>query len=255
MFLKLIEITQRHFDEDIVYNLLSSWRNNGQIISEEDVILYKSKNEAIVSVYTPSDNSLDKKWNNSYVNLWWNKLLENKSLITIHNIAHRGDAVTSEKLNCDFLVLYYDIHDDCSPLKNGSSFESIPLYLLPKTYDDCYYDIISWFNNYKMIYFLEESDLSSNRLIQNELYDINSILNRNGRKLCKKIEQLTKTPTYYYLRHYTYKTTIKKEINRQIGTQKNSITRKVFENEYFQLINDKERLVSNITPNMIDHIL
>ncbi|MCG8348945.1 MAG: Zn-ribbon-containing protein, partial [Chloroflexales bacterium] len=85
----------------------------------------------------------------------------------------------------------------------GDCFDQAPLYRLPKTYDDEYYDIIEWQSNYQACDTLFMNSVVLERATNREMSRIESALSQEGCQICRRIEQLTGVPTYYRVqKHY-----------------------------------------------------
>lgn len=91
-----------------------------------------------------------------------------------------------------------------SPLTEGSSLDQIPLYRIPYTHHDgeCYNDINFWENNYERIEGLWFNGVVGERWAQNQLQNHDSDLSKQRIDCCKKIEEVTQIPTYYFLFNY-----------------------------------------------------
>ncbi|MEN7551502.1 DUF2310 family Zn-ribbon-containing protein [Rapidithrix thailandica] len=91
-----------------------------------------------------------------------------------------------------------------SPLIDGESFLPIPLYKIPFTYHDgeSHNDINFWENNYIRIEGLWMNGSVGERWAQNQLQNHDSELNKQGIESCRKIEEVTGIPTYYFLFNY-----------------------------------------------------
>lgn len=249
-----ISFTGKHIEEDIIFHLLSAWRNNGQILNEHFVIYKTDTGARFIIAETPEYHSLNKKWNNYYVIKWMNQLEISCTAIKFNYIGSTKEKDWNKEIStCKSLILFFNQNCLTSPLKCGTSFASIPLYYLPKTTDDFNYkNIIEWVDYMRAIHVLWNSDLGNSKYLTNEMENLDSNLNQKGVHITRQIEQLTGIPTYYYLHHYTYKTSLKKELSRQLGLNKLSTTKLDLANEYFQLINKEERIVSNITPQLLE---
>jgi predicted nucleic acid-binding Zn ribbon protein len=87
-----------------------------------------------------------------------------------------------------------------SPLRCGNCFGIVPLYKIPKTYDDDeYYDIKCWEINYRARDSLQMNCRVGERFGMRQLSEYSSKLNKYGMDICKKIKKLTGKDVYYYL--------------------------------------------------------
>ena len=117
---------------------------------------------------------------------------------------------------------------------NGSSFSDIPLFYLPKTHDDSYWDIINWSKDYSTIHDLYMSGY-------NERYAYLSLINKkgallkNGFDVAKKIKKLTNTEVYIEIFYISAETSLNSKIfenidavfNAQVGEYKISLKYKL----------------------------
>lgn len=249
MYLKLIEFSGRDTEIEVIENLLSAWVNNGQVISDDNCVFNKEDSK-IVSVITPQRDSLNSKWANQYVEKWL-KILKSTTKLSIRSVGTLKNTFATNGINTDdFLILFLTDVFTYNPIRTWKTLEPIPLYLFPKTSsDNDYFDIISLCRYYRSINNALDSGLIHNKKYKNEVIDLNSNLNKSIRQLCHKIEILTHTPVFFFHYHYTYNTDVIAEINRILNNNETYID---IDNEFFQLINVEDRIVSNITPNLID---
>ena len=96
-------------------------------------------------------------------------------------------------------ILYTTYVSLGSPLKCGDCFYEIPLYNLPKTYDDDYYNIICWASDYQRCDGLQMNCAVGERFGTNQLSKLDSPLTKLGLKVCGKIQEVTGKRAYYYL--------------------------------------------------------
>lgn len=173
-----------------------------QIINEEfpyDII----DNGLSVNLYCPEPDSFEEKNSTEYGKSWRKKIEE--ELECKLEFVYKGLHPELDKFNIhtkwEFLILRSNY---LSPLYEGKSFEPIPLYKIPYTYHDkkCYNDINFWENNYGRVYGLWFNGAVGERWAQNQLQIHNSELSKQGIECCKRIEELTKVPTYYFLFNY-----------------------------------------------------
>lgn len=251
MYLKLIEFIGNIKNTDDIENLLSSWVNNGQVISIENTIFNASDNIKIVSVFCPDEESLENRWNNIYVNNWQNTIklyceIKIKNLGSLNNVFLKEEEWSS----CKYIVVFFSQYFLMNPIRDGQTLNPIPLYFLPKTSDDNnYQNLLSISKVYNSFNEIEDFSSTQQKEYLDELYNLDSTLNRSVIELCKKIEKLVNKPVFFYQYHYTYETNIESELNRILNNNNTFID---IDNEYFQLINISDRIVSNITPNLLE---
>lgn len=180
-------------------SLLSTWRRNGQIVGEWQVAASKEAIAAYASVLERS--SLSRKFANEYVRSELSKLSEvGLSRPTVEVLG--SDPESAQLCSCrnrDSLILFTTFLTVGSPLRCGFCLGMVPLYRIPPT-DRCEYSsIISWEATYKACDTLQIGCGTGERFGERQLQDFESPLSREGRKLCSRIEEVTGTPTYYYL--------------------------------------------------------
>lgn len=103
----------------------------------------------------------------------------------------------------DFDALVLD-NEWYPPLTAFPSLLPVPFYKLPSTYHDGegYDNLNSWARNYKRVLGLWHNGRVGERWAQNQLQKHDSALSKEGRACCQRIEELTGTPTYYFLLNY-----------------------------------------------------
>ena len=199
----------------IIMDYLSSLYKNGQILGKEYPIALKDK--MIFSyILVPDSHSLDTQYSNKYVSENYRKLSSLNITLTQRII---GKEINSSNIcdcdDCKNYILYTDYLTLESPLHCGNCFGIIPLYKIPKTYDDEYYDIKCWESNYQSCDNLQMNCSVGAQFGIGQLSKINSNLNIEGLNICKNIINLTGKNVYYYLYHYTNKPSIKNQLDRK----------------------------------------
>ena len=183
--------------------LMSFYRGSGQTQGKIES-QYIAQNKIVCLPYTLEKNSLARKFNNFYVNKQTQKLEELcNSKLQFRTV---GKSYNSYKTPCickksDFFILFGYTSID-SPLNCGTCGKPVPLYRLPVYYDYGYMPILSWETNYISCDSLQMNCEVGERWALNQMQDLKSQLSRQGLKICKKIEELTSIPTYYYLFNY-----------------------------------------------------
>lgn len=102
----------------------------------------------------------------------------------------------------DFFILMTNYVSIDSPITCGSCNQSVPLYRLPQYYDFGYMPILSWETNYQSCDRLQMNCEVGERWSLNQMQEINSQLSKQGIEICKKIQELTKIKTFYFLYNY-----------------------------------------------------
>lgn len=202
-----IEINSNVNKEEIVeeFNLLISfYRGNGQ--TQGKIESQYIENEKIVCLpFTLEQNSLSKKFNNYYVIKQSEKIEKLcKSKLKFKIIGKTSNSYKGP-CNCkksDFYILITNYVTIESPLTCGNCNKSVPLYHLPQYYDYGYMPILSWASNYISCDTLQMNCEVGEHWALNQMQNLKSQLSKQGAQICKKIEELTLTPTYYYLYNY-----------------------------------------------------
>lgn len=96
-------------------------------------------------------------------------------------------------------VLYTSYLHTCSPLRCGEHFAPIPLYRIPPVANGDHKQVIKWQEDWEACDQLQMNGSIAEHAALHELGDVDSRLFRRGWDLCKRIQYLTKVPTYYYL--------------------------------------------------------
>lgn len=166
---------------------------------------YIAENKIVCLPFTLEKNSLGKKFNNFYVHRQTEKIeaLCNSSL----NIKTVGKSYDSYIAPCeckksDYYILITNYATIQSPLTCGECNKPVPLYRLPIYYDYGYLPILNWKSNYVSCDRLQMNCEVGERWALNQMQEINSQLSKQGFEICKKIEELTSIPTYYFLYNY-----------------------------------------------------
>ncbi len=186
---------------DLIHSLLGAYRMNGQILGREFVIFRQSE-EYVTHVKLPDTDSLQDKHNNRYVNQSIEKLRNNIGLEQpiINKLGKDTDAASLCK--CDAIngyILYTSYISLDSPLRCFDCFGTIPLYRIPKTYDEEYYDIICWQSDYQSCDQLQMNCKVGEQFAMNQMFKLDSALTKQGIEICRKIYEITQKSTYYYL--------------------------------------------------------
>lgn len=202
-----IEIKTKHDKDELMDEfaiLMHFYHRNGQ---KQGKIESKhiADNKIICFPFTLEKNSLSKKFNNFYVESQIKKLEE----LCGAKLQFRtvGKSYDSYKTPCkcrkpDFYILITNYLTIDSPITCGNCFRTVPLYKLPKYSDHDYIQIISWEMNYNSCDTLQMNSEVGERWALNQMQDVKSQLSEQGMEICRKIEELSTIPTYYYLHNY-----------------------------------------------------
>jgi predicted nucleic acid-binding Zn ribbon protein len=184
----------------MVYGLLGAWRMNGQILGEESLIA-KKKDCFLAYVNTPERSSLSPKNHNKYSREYYSDFISVGLKKPQINVIGK-EPESSKACKCktqDFYILYTTYLFLETPLRCGDCFGTIPLYKLPKTYDDEYYNIICWQSDYQSCDSLQMNCKVGERFATNQLSNLDSLLTKSGLEVCQSIKEVTGKKTYYYL--------------------------------------------------------
>lgn len=203
MYTAAIDICPKKYEKDKDYSdllsgLLGCLRKNGQVLGREYPIT-QSGNIFSAYVSTPDQDSLNQKYNNKYVNKAISQL-GGKEVVSFRNLGK--DPESGDKCKCNnrkAIILFTSYLSIESPLSCGICFGSIPLYEIPKTYDDEYYDIICWESDYQACDQLQMNCAVGERFAMNQMLKIDSALNTIGIGICQTISEKCNIPVYYYL--------------------------------------------------------
>ncbi|KAA5542829.1 DUF2310 family Zn-ribbon-containing protein [Adhaeribacter rhizoryzae] len=97
-------------------------------------------------------------------------------------------------------ILTEPLDGNWSPLICGDTYNQIPLYKIPFTYEGkSHQEINYWEYNYRSIKTLWHIGYGQDRWTLNQLQNYKSELNQKGVSCCRQIEKVTNIPTYYFL--------------------------------------------------------
>ncbi|QHS58311.1 DUF2310 family Zn-ribbon-containing protein [Chitinophaga agri] len=181
---------------------IRSLRSNGQLISQNDVFLFQ-ENTVSLHVQCLRRDSLDKRYNNDYVNQWIYTLMDRYGVAVTSSYVgeHPVPVPTADLDTSNSLILFSGI---LPPVRSGDTFDPIPLYALPYTHirNKSFEDIHSWANTYDEIYNLWFRGSLGDQAFHDYLSGIESSLTTKGREICTRLEELTGKPSYYHLFNY-----------------------------------------------------
>jgi len=249
-----IDIKTKKLDKDELIDefnvLMSFYRANGQ--TQGKIASQYIKNDKIVCLpFTLEKNSLNKKFNNFYVNRQTKKIEDLcNSRLRYKTI---GKSYDSYKSPCkckrpSFYILVTNYITIESPLTCGTCFKSVPLYRLPIYYDHGYMPILSWETNYISCDSLQMNCEVGERWALNQMQEINSQLSKQGLEICRKIEELISIPTFYYLNNYKkYKGD---ELTRPCPGCNKKWNLKTQLNNRYDFKCDECKIISTISPNI-----
>jgi predicted nucleic acid-binding Zn ribbon protein len=185
---------------DLVNRLLAVWRMNGQVCNREWPITV-AENVAFATVLIPEPISLEKEISNEYVKRAITELLEKG--YGLPEVKLKGEDIDSnEACSCtkvNSYILYTTYISLESPLRCGDCFCPIPLYKIPPTDGQEFYNLICWQSDYSSCDSLQMNCGTLERAATREMSCHNSRLSKQGLEVCQIITASTNIPSYYYL--------------------------------------------------------
>jgi predicted nucleic acid-binding Zn ribbon protein len=194
--------------------LLGFLRHNGQLIGR--YMQPFAKDGRISATFpTATEDALDKQHHNKYVVDGIGKLEELcGQKLEIEWVGYGED---QEKSICDctkhkhFLLYYYG---EYSPIVCGSCEKQLPLFKMPKLYDNTeYWNLTNWQSAYQGCVLIDLNCGTGERWAIRQQCDYNSGLSKQGREVAAKITEITGVKTYYFLSNFS-KRSRKKDIER-----------------------------------------
>lgn len=219
---------------------------NGQIVGTQFPIA-KRKNSYSVFVNTPEKNSLSSKFNNKYVHKYCKNIMSeglSKQTVSVQGKEPECAEICICSSTSSYIIFTNYISLE-SPLKCGDCFGAIPLYKIPKTYDDDYYNIICWQSDYQSCDRLQMNCSVGERFGINQLSRLDSPLTKIGLKVCTSIQEVTGKKTYYYLYKGSSKS-LTAELSRKCPSCNGNWYREESIHEIFDFMCEKCGLLSNI---------
>lgn len=199
-----------NFDLDSVetefHTLIVSYRNNGQIQdSSINHIFINGENKVICTAITIAKDALNKKFNSEAISSNIKKIEQLFNTKLEYQLI--GEALVNKEEQCkckksEFYILYTNFLAIGSPIMCGSCFNDVPLYKLPKYDEYGYTPILSWESNYKSCDTLQIGCSVGEVWAMKQMWRADSQLSKQGIDICKKLTELTNTPTFYYLFNY-----------------------------------------------------
>jgi predicted nucleic acid-binding Zn ribbon protein len=190
-------------DSDLLYEhiakLLHALHQNGQICGREYPIAI-TPDGVMATVMIPAADALDELHHNRYVRQDIARFREIEVNGPYFSLI--GEDMAGEVCVCvssSSYLLYTDYVTLDSPLRCGDCDDPVPLYRIPPTYEDEYYNIICWQSDYRSCDSLQMNCRTLERAATRQISDPTSSLSQQGRAICQQIEALTGKPTYYHL--------------------------------------------------------
>ena len=200
----ILDLSKTGYEPEIaeyLENLICCFSDAQQVIKTDCTFVHAS-NALRVSVGCPEADALDLKNCTAYGKHWVEQL-ENALQAPVQFIPTGADPRFEPYIgqeNPSFYILYGNRY---FPLFNGDANRFVPLYKIPFTYHDeaCYNDVRFWNNNYERLYGLWFSG-ELQKFALRQMQDPHSVLSKQGRAVCQRIEAVTGVPTYYFLFNY-----------------------------------------------------
>ncbi len=231
-------------DMDLYLNLL----NRGKQVINEEWQYEPIENGIQLNLYCPEKDSLNDKYLSGYGRDLKKKIEDNFKVLFKPEYAGIDPEIPSTPIPSEskFYILG---GGEWSPLLDGETLESVPIYRIPfinydtESYDDFYF----WERNYKNI---EDTWLIGGvgeNQAKNQLRNFYSELNRQGMTIRKKIEELTSIPTYYFLFNYRAWGKIKDKKRKCPGCGADWLIEGKTINDFYAFKCDRCRLVSGLS--------
>lgn len=187
--------------ERAINNYFDMLRYNGQILGREFPIAM-FEGWFVTRLVCPEENSLHETFNSPQVTHALSKLTSAGLLAP--KIKNIGEDLNSLECASNFLpswqILYTTFLDTCSPLRNGETLAPIPLYRTPEAISNGdRKSAIKWQEEWVNCDELQMNGSAVSSFALKEIGEIDSKLYYRGTHLCKRIQYITKVPTYYYL--------------------------------------------------------
>jgi len=221
-------------------NFTSSLCSNGQIMFDF-INTVKYSDHYAYRVVAPEPDSLNEKYYNKYCKqdflIVSEMSLKEPELRLIGENYNFSDSCSCE--NSSHYVLYTENRDLSYPVVCGDCERNVPIYKLPRTYDNNneYYDVWNW----QYIYHACDKQFMygmGERHGYKMMNDIKSPLSVEGLRICALWENLVQKPFYYFLFKYYRK-------NKPICPKCNENWVNHNKDIKFEYVCEKCRLVSN----------
>ena len=240
--------TQYSAVERGINNYLDMLRYNGQILGREfPIAMYDGW--FTVRLVCPEKNSLNNAFNSPQVTHALNKITQAGLLAPkIKTIAEDLNSLEcATEFTPSWQVLYTTFLDTCSPLRSGDTFAPIPLYRTPEAISNGDRKAaIKWQEEWVNCDELQMNGSAVSTAVLKEIGEVNSKLYYSGTHLCKRIEYITKVPTYYYL-YRVSGLSLEDELQRKCPSCDGDwkLNKSIF--DIFDFKCDKCQLVSNLS--------
>lgn len=190
-----------------ITGLIDALRYNGQILGREFPTTIQ-EGRFVTRVVCPEEDSLHTRYHSPVVSQQLQAL--SQAGILAPRIKITGMDLHSDNTDpCaapNWQILYTHYLSTSSPLKCGEHFAPIPLYKLPHADNETDHQadhqaLLRWQVDWACTDELQMHGSTLAAESTETITDINSSLNKTGRRLSQQIESRTTIPTYYYLYH------------------------------------------------------
>ena len=146
-------------------------------------------------------------------------------------------------------ILFTNYLSTESPVRCSKCFGAVPLYLLPPTHDEEYLDILGWMADYKACDTLQMHCTVGERFGEQQMFNFESALSKEGRKLCKALQAKLKRKVFYYL-HKSRGRSLDDEQKRRCPLCRRKWILPATSHNLFRFRCERCQLVSNIAPSL-----
>lgn len=226
--------------------LLRAWSANGQILGREHPV-FLNHTDLLATVIIAEEDSLSEIYNTDTINDLLSTLKiddQDSPDIKIVGISpYAIDSCVCE--NPESLILYTNYASQSPPVRCGNCSLPIPLYKIAPEVDGDRLYLTNWQLSYQSCDTLHVNSIIGEQFSQRQVVQHDSPLSKEGREICKRIEEHTGKPTYYYLSKPTGKS-LKQEKKRTCPSCKKKWLLKEPWHDIFDFKCEPCRLVSNI---------
>lgn len=252
----VLDISRSGYEETELEHLFWTYVANlydTRQIANEDVVITRAADRVSARVVCPEVGSLFIETQPAHIGIVAKKI----EVLTGRKIGYERAGIApnmarySGVARSSFYILRWG---HFSPLLCGDTFRPIPLYEIPPasddpTWHDNYDDINAWARTYRWLYGLWTGSSVGEDFAQRQMQDHRSELSKEGRRLCRRIEEMTGVPTFYFLINYRAWSTSKDEARRcpETGEDWQIAGRTAYHPIAFKC--DASRLVSELSAN------
>lgn len=197
--------TQSELDtyENSMQWFLSALVKNGQsLFSFQNTV--KLQTHYACRIVVPEMDSLEKKYWNVYCKKFYQEVIEMSAKEpTLQYIGENYDV--QDCCTCQspsYYILHIEYASYTTPILCGDCFQAVPLYKLPKTYEnEEYYDLLAWQRVYEACDGQFTEGIGE-RFGYRMMHNPKSALSQEGIRICRFLEERMKVPFYYFLFQY-----------------------------------------------------